>query len=129
MEGIIDIQLVKEQLRLLGHDVADEVIIDFVKGLSKTAAACEAGAWNRGGIMPASPWVPSRMQLHLNPALLLVLHLTPLQTNTWVQLMTRQMQQQQHAMLLLSGTRQLWGVLPTARAAAKKQTAPGNLSR
>jgi hypothetical protein len=34
MESIIDIQLVKEQLRLLGHDVADEVILEFVKGLN-----------------------------------------------------------------------------------------------
>lgn len=34
MENIIDIQLVKEQLRLLGHNVADEVILEFVKGLN-----------------------------------------------------------------------------------------------
>jgi hypothetical protein len=35
MESIIDIQLVKEQLRLLGHDVADDVILEFVRGLKK----------------------------------------------------------------------------------------------
>lgn len=34
MEHIIDIQLVKEQLRLLGHEVEDGVIIDFVRGLN-----------------------------------------------------------------------------------------------
>lgn len=37
MENIIDIQLVKEQLRLLGHNVADEVILEFVKGLNRGA--------------------------------------------------------------------------------------------
>jgi hypothetical protein len=30
----IDIRLVKEQLRLLGHEVADDVILSFVKGLA-----------------------------------------------------------------------------------------------
>ena len=40
METIIDIQLVKEQLRLLGHNVADEVILDFVKGLNKPPGTC-----------------------------------------------------------------------------------------
>jgi hypothetical protein len=37
MESIIDIQLVKQQLRLLGHDVADDVILEFVKGLNTRA--------------------------------------------------------------------------------------------
>jgi hypothetical protein len=30
----IDVRLVKEQLRLLGHDVTDDVILSFVKGLA-----------------------------------------------------------------------------------------------
>lgn len=41
METIINLQLVKEQLRLLGHDVADEVILEFVKGLNQGPA----GEW------------------------------------------------------------------------------------
>lgn len=39
MEHIIDIQLVKEQLRLLGHHVADDVILAFVKGLNSSSGA------------------------------------------------------------------------------------------
>lgn len=35
MEHIIDIQLVKEQLRLLGHEVEDGVIIDFVRASTR----------------------------------------------------------------------------------------------
>lgn len=38
METIIDIGLVKEQLRLLGHEVADDVILEFVKGLNRGPA-------------------------------------------------------------------------------------------
>jgi hypothetical protein len=33
----IDVRLVKEQLRLLGHDVTDDVILSFVKGLAGSA--------------------------------------------------------------------------------------------
>lgn len=48
----IDVRLVKEQLRLLGHDVTDDVIMSFVKGLAGgaeqqcadgSAARAEAG--------------------------------------------------------------------------------------
>jgi hypothetical protein len=48
----IDIRLVKEQLRLLGHEVTDDVILSFVKGLAGgaeqqlgtgSAAGTEAG--------------------------------------------------------------------------------------
>lgn len=55
MEHIIDIQLVKEQLRLLGHEVDDGVIIDFVRGLNKVSAGAqqlvcmEGCCWQVGG--------------------------------------------------------------------------------
>ena len=48
MEGVIDISLVKEQLRLLGHTVSDDVIKAFVQGLNKGDAAGAAAA---GGLM------------------------------------------------------------------------------
>lgn len=38
----IDIRLVKEQLRLLGHTVDDAVILSFVEGLGTGAAASNA---------------------------------------------------------------------------------------
>jgi hypothetical protein len=46
MEHIIDVGLVKQQLRLLGHSVGDDVILAFVKGLNKESVHT-AGA--RGG--------------------------------------------------------------------------------
>lgn len=43
----IDIALVKEQLRLLGHNVPDEVIMDFVKGLGSEGPAATSGETQR----------------------------------------------------------------------------------
>jgi hypothetical protein len=47
----IDIRLVKEQLRLLGHEVTDDVILSFVKGLAGGAEqqrAAGSGAGTEG---------------------------------------------------------------------------------
>lgn len=45
----IDIQLVKEQLRLLGHKVDDAVILSFVEGLGAAAAVNSAAYQSHAG--------------------------------------------------------------------------------